>query len=304
MDLVSKVERTNEPIEPDQQPEAKARAPEPTRQRKPDTASPETQWAAQSPHASDKSPRDGKSDRSSAGKWILGIIGVALVIWMINHGQQNDTGPYRSPPSSSQNPRDMYKSPAPAAQTPSPTRGTTSQYEKPNVGTNNVLALAEIRWCIRQQIRIKAMRSVLKTNDGVDAFNRIVGDYNSRCASYRYRQGSQAQAEHDVEPRRSQIVSEAIRAGRKLDGSYQSPYPSAAAGSSTGSASKPNAQITRETQRLLTTLGYDAGPVDGQYGPKTAAAVRAFQRDRGLSQDGRIDQLLLLRLRLTDNSRQ
>lgn len=39
-------------------------------------------------------------------------------------------------------------------------------------------------------------------------------------------------------------------------------------------------------QEKLTRLGYAPGPVDGVYGPATAASVRAFQRDRGLESDG------------------
>jgi hypothetical protein len=39
-------------------------------------------------------------------------------------------------------------------------------------------------------------------------------------------------------------------------------------------------------QHQLTTLGYAPGAVDGYYGPATAAAVQAFQRDHGLQVDG------------------
>ena len=39
-------------------------------------------------------------------------------------------------------------------------------------------------------------------------------------------------------------------------------------------------------QRGLKRLGFDAGPVDGWYGPSTTAAVTAFQRDAGLPADG------------------
>ena len=39
-------------------------------------------------------------------------------------------------------------------------------------------------------------------------------------------------------------------------------------------------------QRGLKRLGFDAGPVDGWYGPSTTRAVTAFQRDAGLPADG------------------
>lgn len=42
---------------------------------------------------------------------------------------------------------------------------------------------------------------------------------------------------------------------------------------------------TRQYQEMLKTLGYDPGPIDGKRGPLTDAAIRAFQRDRGLVVD-------------------
>ncbi len=39
-------------------------------------------------------------------------------------------------------------------------------------------------------------------------------------------------------------------------------------------------------QEMLNKLGYNAGNVDGIFGAKTEAAVKAFQKDRGLTVDG------------------
>ncbi len=41
------------------------------------------------------------------------------------------------------------------------------------------------------------------------------------------------------------------------------------------------------TQAALTNLGYDPGPIDGAMGPRTRAAISAYQRDHGLSITGR-----------------
>ena len=52
-----------------------------------------------------------------------------------------------------------------------------------------------------------------------------------------------------------------------------------------------------DVQKRLTALGYAPGAVDGRYGPATAAAVKAFQRDRKLEVDGIAGPLTLAALR-------
>ena len=56
-------------------------------------------------------------------------------------------------------------------------------------------------------------------------------------------------------------------------------------------------QLIRDVQRELNELGYEAGPADGVMGPKTRAAIRAYQRRKGLQQDGRATKSLLGHLR-------
>ncbi len=46
-------------------------------------------------------------------------------------------------------------------------------------------------------------------------------------------------------------------------------------------------------QQLLNELGFDAGPVDGKTGPRTAAAIRVFQQSRGVSWDGTVSNELV-----------
>ena len=52
-----------------------------------------------------------------------------------------------------------------------------------------------------------------------------------------------------------------------------------------GSAQSPR---VAEMQGNLARLGYDPGPVDGLFGPRTRAAIREYQSDHGLTPDGRL----------------
>lgn len=52
-----------------------------------------------------------------------------------------------------------------------------------------------------------------------------------------------------------------------------------------------------EAQAELNRLGYDAGPVDGVWGPRSARAMRAFQSDHGLAPEGVVSKALLDRLK-------
>lgn len=45
-------------------------------------------------------------------------------------------------------------------------------------------------------------------------------------------------------------------------------------------------ETVKELQRILVSLGYDVGTIDGQAGTRTISAVTAFQRDNFLSVDG------------------
>ena len=49
-------------------------------------------------------------------------------------------------------------------------------------------------------------------------------------------------------------------------------------------------RLVRRVQQILVERGYDPGPVDGLWGPRTEAALRAFQRDHGLEVDGTLDE--------------
>ncbi|HUH94614.1 MAG TPA: YSC84-related protein [Casimicrobiaceae bacterium] len=70
-----------------------------------------------------------------------------------------------------------------------------------------------------------------------------------------------------------------------------SPEPSAAESSATGTSA--NSRTIRSAQQALNDKGFNAGAVDGAWGPHTQAAVRRFQKSEGLRQTARLDQATL-----------
>ena len=50
-----------------------------------------------------------------------------------------------------------------------------------------------------------------------------------------------------------------------------------------------NAADIKKTQQALKQNGHDPGLIDGVMGPQTTAALRAYQKDQGLSPTGRLD---------------
>lgn len=51
-----------------------------------------------------------------------------------------------------------------------------------------------------------------------------------------------------------------------------------------------------DLQRRLTALGYNTGGVDGQIGPNTRRAIRAWQRANGVPADGYVEQTLFMKI--------
>ena len=64
-----------------------------------------------------------------------------------------------------------------------------------------------------------------------------------------------------------------------------------------GSDLSTDRSVVMDLQKRLNKLGYDAGPADGQMGPKTRAAILSYQRDAGVKPDGRLSAGLMERLR-------
>jgi hypothetical protein len=161
--------------------------------------------------------------------------------------------------------------------------------EKPPLGKDKALTVAQIRYCLAEEIRLDAAKGVLNgyVESDVDRFNAMVADYNSRCGEFRYRKGSLESARSEVERYRSVLQSEGRRRFTSV-GARQTPPES--------SRKQPDATV-EAIQRGLNELGYDAGPADGLAGAKTRAAIAAFQRDENIPADGMPSAAVLQRLK-------
>ncbi|MBB5753388.1 peptidoglycan-binding protein [Prosthecomicrobium pneumaticum] len=74
------------------------------------------------------------------------------------------------------------------------------------------------------------------------------------------------------------------------------PRPEWTEGATLRQAAAEDTATIRAAQRLLARRGYDPGATDGEAGPKTREAIRAFQRDSGLPATGTVDGALLATL--------
>ena len=79
--------------------------------------------------------------------------------------------------------------------------------------------------------------------------------------------------------------------------------PNVSASTSSSSSAMPSSHyesgLVRSVQQALNDKGYNAGALDGQWGPATEDAVRRFQRASGLPETGQLERPTLNALGLT-----
>jgi peptidoglycan hydrolase-like protein with peptidoglycan-binding domain len=73
----------------------------------------------------------------------------------------------------------------------------------------------------------------------------------------------------------------------------QADKPGAAGGQAAGGGGQ---QQVKAAQQALKDKGQDPGPIDGVMGPKTQAALKAFQQAEGLTTTGRLDSETMAKL--------
>jgi hypothetical protein len=169
-------------------------------------------------------------------------------------------------------------------------RAPTFEIEMPRAGRDRLLSVAEIRWCLREDVRIEVLQQRLAYHEP-QRLNLMMGEYNRRCTRFRYRDRELELARYDIDDARRWIVEEALGEA----------YAPSASGTSPTLAAAGYSLLTQDVQELLRAVGHDAGPIDGYYGARTKAAVEAFEKDLGRSPTGAISEAL--RRELLDRAR-
>lgn len=181
-------------------------------------------------------------------KWILGVAGVAALAWLPGALKDVDTPPRPSAP-----------------------EGLPPAVE-PSSRENGPLSVAELRWCMTEEVRLGAIRPRLATRPAADRFNQLAADFNSRCSGRNSSDADRDRVTTDIAASRQSIVAAAIEDSQRLNDAVP--------------------LSTNQAQKLLSMLGYDPGVVNGVYGAETKAAIEAFQRQKGIPVDGLLSQEL------------
>lgn len=79
-------------------------------------------------------------------------------------------------------------------------------------------------------------------------------------------------------------------AGNEVAGNKSTVSASTSSSSSAMPSSHYESGLVRSVQQALNDKGYNAGPMDGQWGPATEDAVRKFQRASGLPETGQLER--------------
>ena len=135
------------------------------------------------------SPPPVTQTKSSAGAKFLVVLGVLAIggYWVSTLG------------SSSQQRSSSYYPSSSATDGAAGPPVEVSNEDMPPVGTELVLSTRQIRYCVFEKIRLDGAEGAVNQyeSESVDRFNSMVNDFNSRCGSFRYRDGSLAPVERD-----------------------------------------------------------------------------------------------------------
>lgn len=146
---------------------------------------------------------------SFGGKWVLGlVVGGIGALWLVGQSAKQSSPSTPANVLSRQAP--SYAKPSTPASPPERHAPARPGEVMPPVGRDHVLSSPQIRYCVAEDIRLGGAKSAVNSysDSDVNEFNSMVAAYNSRCTSFRYRQGALESARRDMEPYRMQLQVE------------------------------------------------------------------------------------------------
>ncbi|MBK7135425.1 MAG: hypothetical protein IPH73_04105 [Rhodocyclales bacterium] len=181
---------------------------------------------------------------SGAKNWIIGAVVVLILIGLASTDKE-EVSAYTQPPSYSTPTTSLSRTPSQPTATPlqkipsiPPPMIPELNEEKPPIGTDLVLNRMQIRYCLTEMIRVKAVESIVSraSNTEIDRFNTRIDDYNSRCGRYRYRNGEVELINAELNFKRDSIAISAKTAWIREAINLQS--PPASIGKNTGRSAR------------------------------------------------------------------
>jgi hypothetical protein len=159
---------------------------------------------------------------------------------------------------------------SPAVYTPS---GSVSSFpeELPVAGHGLILSTNEVRYCTFQARRLKYMREHVKEDEAVRHFNGLVGDFNARCANFRFLDNALEKTTREADAQQTSLEAQAIR---MMAAWPTTPYRVLVDLTSRDGAS--------QVQAKLKSLGFFNYAVDGVWGPRSADALSKFRKQNAL----------------------
>ena len=142
--------------------------------------------------------------------------------------------------------------------------------QMPAFGDTHPLSVAELRWCMSQEIGLEAIQPILGTHAAIDHQNELAEDFNRRCGARQYSRDVREEAARSVDEAREEIAAAAIEDIQRLN----------------------DRALTRRIQGMFELLGYEL-EVDGVYRTQTKEMIRAFQLKVGMPADGLVSERLL-----------
>lgn len=188
--------------------------------------------------------------------------------------------------------------------------------QKPPAQTNASLTQEQINYCFAEEIRLDASMSILDRNNTsqINYYNALIDDYNKRCLNYNFIPGSLDKATSNAVYHRERLKSEGQERilqinNKKSDTnsnrgnqSFDLPVVKLSPNAPPVFVYPKNNYQVEEVQRLLYSKGYYKGVVDGIYGPNTRSAIVNFQKDQGVTPDGKVSDSLISHLNRTIQS--